>query len=72
MMLQETAMAWIRNRFKKPVPNVAWEETVEEYGERLKQVARYVEREYNVDGLCRELPDRVAKLHERKGDRIPK
>ena len=45
---------------------------MEEYGERLKQVARYVEREYNVDGLCRELPYRVAELHERRGDRMPK
>ena len=45
---------------------------MEEYGERLKQVAAHIERKYNVDGLCRELPDRVADLHKRRGDRIPK
>ena len=45
---------------------------MEEHGERLKQVAAHIERKYNVDGLCRELPDRVADLHKRRGDRIPK
>ena len=65
-------MAWVRHRLKQIVPNVAWEETVGEHGERLEQVVAYIEREYNVDGLCRELPDRVAELHKRRGDRIPK
>ena len=72
LMLHEAAMAWVRNRLKKTVPKVAWHETVEEYGERLKQVAAYIEGKYNVGGLCRELPDRVAELHKRRGDRIPK
>ena len=72
LMLHETAKAWVLDRLKKTVPKVAWEETVEEYGERLKQVAAHIERKYNVDGLCRELPDRVADLHKRRGDRIPK
>ena len=71
LMLHETAMAWVRNRLKKTVPKVAWHESVEEYGERLKQVAAYIEGKYNVGGLCRELPDRVAELHKRRGDRIP-
>ena len=30
------------------------------------------EGKYNVGGFCRELPDRVAELHKRRGDRIPK
>ena len=72
LMLHETAMAWVRYRLKKNVPKIPWEETIEEYGVRLKEVAAYIEREYGVDALCRGLPDRVAILDERKGDRIPK
>ena len=72
MMLHETAMAWVRDRLKKAVPEVAWEEAVEEFGARLKEVAIHVEREYEVAALCRALPGRVAQLNERKGDRIPK
>ena len=72
LMLHETAMAWVRYRLKKNVPKIPWEETIGEYGVRLKEVAAYIEREYGVDALCRGLPDRVAILDERKGDRIPK
>ena len=72
LMLHETAMAWVRDRLKKTVPKVAWEETVEEFGARLKEVAIHIEREYEVADLCRALPGRVAQLNERKGDRIPK
>ena len=72
LMLHETAMAWVRYRLRKTVPKVPWEETVEEYGARLKEVASYIEREYDVSGLCRALPDRAAMLDEAKGDRLPK
>ena len=72
LMLHETAMAWVRDRLKKTVPKVAWEETVEEFGARLKEVAIHIEREYEVAALCRALPGRVAQLNERKGGHIPK
>ena len=72
LMLHETAMAWVRYRLKKTVPKVPWEETVEEYGARLKEVASYIERQYDVTGLCRALPKRVTMLCETEGDRLPK
>lgn len=72
LMLHETAMAWVRERLKKTVPQRPWEESVEAYGRRLKEVAAYINCQYNVDGLCRHLPDRVAMLRSAKGDRIPK
>ena len=72
LMLHETAMAWVRERLKKTVPKKPWEESVEAYGSRLKDVAAYINRHYDVDGLCRELPDRIAKLLKAKGDRLGK
>ena len=70
LLLHETAMAWVRERLKKTVPKVPWQESNEAYGSRLKEVAAYINANYNVDNLCRELPDRVATLLKRKGDRL--
>ena len=72
MMLHETAMAWVRERLKKTVPKKPWEESIEAYGDRLKDVAAYINRHYDVDGLCRECPERVAMLMKTEGDRTPK
>ena len=49
-----------------------WLETLEEYKVRLKQVVADINAEHDVAGLCRELPDRVAKLGELEGGRLPK
>ena len=72
LMLHETAMAWVRDRLKKTVPQKPWEESIEAYGSRLKDIALYINRNYNADGLCRQLPNRVAMLMKIEGDRIPK
>ena len=72
LMLHETAMAWVRERLKKTVPARPWEETVEAYSSRLKDVAAHINRMHDVEGVCRELPSRVEKLMQRKGDRISK
>ena len=71
-MLHETAMAWVRERLKKTMPHRPWEESVEAFGRRLKGVAGYINRHYDVHGLCMDLPDRVAMLLQAQGDRIPK
>ena len=70
VMLHETAMAWVRNRLSRTVPREAWTETVPEYVSRLKQVAAYINDNYNVEGLNRELPQRVQDLIDAEGDRI--
>jgi|ETNmetMinimDraft_31_1059906.scaffolds.fasta_scaffold07589_1 hypothetical protein len=71
VMLHETAMAWVRDRLTKTVPKDPCSETVQAFGTRLKDVAAYINQHYDVDGLCRKLPERVAKLLEAKGDRLP-
>ena len=70
MMLHETAVAWIRLRQKVTVPAKPWEETVEDFTERMKGIAAYINENYDVEGLCRELPDRLEELVEREGDRL--
>ena len=72
LMLHETAVAWLTNRLRVTVPKKPWEESVEQFGSRLKQAAAYVNAHYNVDGLQRELPSRLRKLHDREGGRIGK
>ena len=53
-------------------PREPWNETVEQYGTKLKQSAAYINAEYDVEGLCNELLERVQMLNDREGDRIPK
>ena len=62
VMLHETAVAWMRDRLIKTTPQRAWQESVEEYCTRLKACAMYINDNYNVQGLCRE-------LDRRQGDR---
>lgn len=72
LMLHETAMAWVRQRLKRTVVKEPWHESIEAYGTRLKGVAAYINANYDVNGLCRGLPYRVAEVVRRKGDRLPK
>ena len=39
---------------------------MEAFGARLREVVRKVNDEYNVEGLCRELPARVESLYHAK------
>ena len=72
MMLHETAVAWIRLKLQNTCPVRAWQETREQYKARLQQICRDINSEYDVEGLCRELPDRLEDLRERKGDALKK
>ena len=72
IMLHETAVAWCRYKLARCVPARPWLESVEEYGTRLKKVVAEINAEHNVDGLCRELPGRVAELVAAKGGRLAK
>ena len=66
MMLHETAMARVRERLKRTVPTLAWEEIVEQYFSRLKAVAAYVNANYDVEGACKEFPQRLRTIAGRQ------
>ena len=72
VMLHETAVAWLRLRLTKTLPRRSWEESLDDYRARLKGCAAYVNANYDVAGLCNELPQRVRKLDELVGNRLAK
>ena len=73
LWLHETAVSWVRERLKRSLPKDPWTETEEQFAKRLKTAAENVNANHDVEGLCREMPDRMHKLaHETKGDRLRK
>ncbi len=72
VLLHETAVAWVRRREKVVRSPTPCEETVAEFGTRLRQIAAYINANFDVEGLCRALPKRVQMVINSKGDRICK
>ena len=72
MMLHETAVSWIRRGLIWNLPPRPWEETPTEYACRLRAVVADINTRYDVEGLCRELPQRVLALHDAQGGRLDK
>ena len=71
-MLHETVVGWIRFEERRSLPKKPWEETEEQFEIRLRRIAQKINKEYNVEGLCRELPERIEKLVLAKGEKIGK
>ncbi len=72
VLLHETAVAWVRKLLAASTPYPPWQETREAYGERLREVARRVNEQYKVAGLCRELASRLQEVVDKEGDRLRK
>ncbi len=71
VLLHETAISWLRRRLAETEPAKSWLETREEYGTRLKRCCDAVNRECDVEGLCRGWMKRMKRLDdETKGDRL--
>ena len=62
----------MRDKLTKSLPTKCWEETAGAYRARSKACAAQINAAYDVEGLCRELPSRVADLDRREGDRLAK
>ena len=67
LMLHETAVSWIRSLLAITLPARPWQESPQQLIARLKRVAGKVNADYDVAGLCRELPARVEELVRRGG-----
>ena len=52
------------------VPKREWEESREEYAARLRRICADINDNCDVEGLCRGLPKRIAKLAEKEGGRL--
>ena len=69
-MLHETAVAWLRHRMKATSVKEPWLETRQQFAARLRGATQWVNANYNVDALSRQLPTRVSQLIESKRDRL--
>ena len=65
-------MAWVKARLVKTTPPRAWEESREAFAKRVRAAAVYVNREYDVEGLCGSFVERLQEVVARKGDRLNK
>ena len=72
VLLHETAVAWVRRLLATSTPPAPWLETREAFGGRLREVARRVNEQHNVAGLCHELPTRLSEVVLKEGDRLRK
>ena len=70
VMLHETAVALLRRRLALSLPSKPWLESRELYASRLKEQAAFINHRYNMEGLCKEFPTRVAEVIANDGGRI--
>ena len=69
-LLHETAVSWLRNRLAESTPKECWKETRAEYGSRLKRCCEEINKELDVEGLCKQLPKRLKLLKDGEGKRL--
>lgn len=72
LLLHETAVAWTRLLLTQTTPAEPWLEGIEDYGRRLRGIAHSINSTYDVEGLCKEFPERVQEMLDREGDRLRK
>ena len=67
IMLHETAVSWLRHRLTLTAPADAWEETPAQYAARLRRCCADINSTLDVAGLCRDFPNRIQTLFDKKG-----
>lgn len=73
LLLHETAVSWFRSKMKREKPVVLpWCETRAQWKARAARCVKAINAEYDVAGLCRGFPARLADCQDRLGDRLPK
>ena len=73
MLLHETAVSWLRYALRRTKPDVLpWRETQEQWARRARKAITHINKEYNVSGLCREFPMRLADVVKGQGERLQK
>ena len=64
--------SWLRVEERRTLPKKPWEETVEAFRTRLTKACCNVNTNCDVEGLCRQLPERIQTLHMKKEVRLRK
>ena len=70
LMLHETAVSWMRHLLTETTPPNAWEETPVQYAARLRRCCAHINSRIDVEGLCRDFPNRIKILLDKKGGRL--
>ena len=55
---------------RSPFPAKAWEESRDAYTARLKRIVEEINRNHDVEGLCKGYLTRIAKLVDKNGGRL--
>ena len=63
-------MAWLRQKLSGTAPAEAWKEGRGAYLARLREQCAKANEEHDVEGLCREFPQRLEELRAKKGDAL--
>ena len=75
VLLHETATSWLRSRLVDSGASLTqpWLETPKELASRMQRDIRDINKEYDVEGLCHEFPQRLPDLSAKTcGDRLKK
>ena len=72
VLLHETAVSWLRQLMTLSLPTRPWAEAREEFATRLREAAQKVNDNYEVADLCREFPNRLDDLVNKRGDKLMK
>ena len=72
IMLHETIVSSIRFEERRTLPKKPWEETEGEFEARLRMIAQKINKDNNLEDLCRDLPKRIDTLVELEGEKIGK
>jgi hypothetical protein len=73
VLLHETAVSWFRNVLRKEKPEgLPWEETQAQWIVRARKAVAFVNKEYDVAGLCRQFPSRLQDVLDGEGERLNK
>ena len=73
LLLHETAVALFRARMRKEAPQgLPWQETREAWAARARRVVRCINRNCDLQSLCREFPARLEACVASGGDRLRK
>ena len=72
VLLLETVVSWLRAREAVTVPKEPWKETPEEFAGRIRDICRWINQNYDVNGVCKSFPRRVQMVVDAEGDRINK
>ena len=72
VLLHETAVSWVRKYLKQhPVKLVtSMDENIRRVKALLQEACEHINTYYEVDDLCNSLPDRLALLVEKEGERL--